>query len=113
MGFILKTVLPSILFIGFFAYIIKVYYHFQYLKIVKKYPSDLTFFRFNSYINEYFFDRFELIMPILIKRKKENLSEIEYNNAIKLEKRIIILILITIIGFSSIPLGIYLQILNT
>ena len=112
MDFILKTILPSILFIGFFSYMIKAYYHFQYLKIVKKYPDDLTFFHFNSYINEYFFDRFELIVPILVRRKKEGLSKIDYNKAIKLEKLIIILIIITIIGFSSIPLGIYIQNIN-
>lgn len=109
MYFIVKILLPIFLFIGFIAYYFKAYFHFSYLKIIKKYPKKLSFFRFSGFENVYFIDWFEIIIPFLFRRKKNNLSDSEIKKAIKLEKRIIICIIIFLSGFATIPLGIYLQ----
>lgn len=109
MDFIVNTFLPLLLFIGFVAYCLKTYFHFLYLKIIKRYPDNLNFFRFLSFINSHFMDRVEIILPFLWIRNKTYLSESNALKARLLENKIIICIVISIIGFSSIPLGIYLQ----
>jgi len=109
MDFIVKTLLPIVLFLGFISYCLKVYYHFSYLKIIKNYPKQLSFFMFLGFVNAYIIDRFEIILPFLLKRRKSNLTDAEVKIVVTLEKRIMICIILSIIGFATIPLGIYLQ----
>ncbi len=109
MDFVINIFLPAILTIGFISYCCKSYFHFLYLKIVKGYPKELSFYKFISFVNAHFFDRLEIIMPLLIKRNKESLSENEFKKAKLLEKRIIYCIILTVIGFLTIPIGLYLQ----
>lgn len=104
-----KKVFPAILFIGFISYIFKTYYHFLYLKLAKNYPEDLTFMRFMSFINTYFFDRFEIVLPFFFKRNLNNLNLKNKEKAERIEKKVFRFLIISLIGFSIIPLGIYLQ----
>lgn len=69
MQFIIKTLLPIILFIGFISYMFKVYYHFQYLKLIKEYSQNMNFIEFigGFYVN--LMDRIEIILPVIINRK--------------------------------------------
>ncbi len=106
---IVNIIMPIILFIGFLSYTLKTYYHFLYLRLVKNYPKELSFMRFMRFINEYFFDRFEIILPFLFKRNLKNLTTDDKEKAKHIEKIIFRLLIISIIGFSMIPLGIYLQ----
>ena len=110
MEFIVRTVLPIILFMGFISYVFKVYYHFLYLKIIKKYPNNLNFFHFLNTETMDLIDRFEIILPFIIIRKNIELSNEESQKVSILKKRIMICILIFIVGFVCvIPLGIFLQ----
>ena len=110
MSFIVNVVVPLMLFVGFISYGIKVYFHFLYLKVIKKYPEQLSYLKFLGSVNSSFFiDRIEIITPYLKIRKKNNLSDFEIKKAIVIEKRIKICLIIALIGFAAIPLGIYLQ----
>lgn len=109
MNFLVQTLLPTILILGFISYFFKVYYHFLYLKILKKYPKNINFLSMAGFSFKYYFDRLETILPFIKKRKKINLSSEEVAKLEILEKRIFFFLIVSIIGFLTIPLGIYLQ----
>ncbi len=110
MEFIINTVLPISLFIGFISYMLKCYYHFLYLKIIKKYLKGMSFFNFLGSINRYLIDRFEIILPFIFIRKNVKLTIDERKKVNYLRKRIILFLLIFIFSFVFVmPLGIYLQ----
>ena len=106
---IVNIILPIMLIAGFISYSFKTYFHFVYLKLVKNYPEELSFMRFLRFINNYFFDGFEIILPFLFKRNLKNLNTENKERAKRIEKIIFRLLILSLIGFSTIPLGIYLQ----
>jgi len=109
MDLLINTILPFILFIGFVFYGFKVYNHFLVLKIVNNYPSDLNFMKFMSYINYKFFDRLILILPFYFRIDLNKYPKEKQEIISKLERRILATLIIAVIGFLTIPLGIYLQ----
>lgn len=110
MTFIVNTLLPIILLIGFISYSFKVYYHFLYLKLIKKYPKEWSFISLLYTFNINLIDRFEIILPFIITKKNSDLTYDENRRIGSLKKRIIICLLLFFICFICVvPLGIFLQ----
>lgn len=109
MNFLINSLLPLILLLGFISYLLKVYYHFLYLKLLKKYPKNVRLLNMEGFSFKYYLDRFETILPFIKKRKKVNLPLEDVARLELYEKRILFFLIISIIGFLTIPIGIYLQ----
>ncbi len=64
-----------ITFTGMFAMIPKHYFHFHYMKIVRKY--DVGFFKFLRSINKYFWTKHVIILPLFWELNEEGLTKEE------------------------------------
>ncbi len=105
---IIEYILPLTLGIGFVAFGIKVYLNFKYFKTVKNYPPDLTYFQFTRSF-KYFGEAIETILPFFLKNSLKTLTEDEKLICKKLEKYILICLIMFYIGILTIPIGIKLQ----
>jgi hypothetical protein len=106
--FLIEYILPLIIGIGFVAFGMKVYFNFKYFKTVKNYQTNLTYFQFISSF-KHFRDAFETILPFFLKNSLKTLTEDEKLICRKLEKYILICLILFYIGMLTIPIGIKLQ----
>ncbi len=106
---IVHQILPAILTLGLIGYGVKNYFHFKYLKIIKKHPKESTFWEFNRNILPYFKDNIVTFLPFSIRQTRTKLPPEKYKKAQQYERTIKICLTLFYLGLSTIPLGIKLQ----
>jgi hypothetical protein len=98
--------------IGIFFYLLKVYFHFKYIKIVRGYSKSLNFFKYLFSIEigvRNFVDLFEIVIPFLIFRNKGQYTHEDTVKLKKLEKRVYFSILIFAIGIVTLAIVVKLK----